>query len=131
MVRSILDTDSGARGLRKHFPVTQELLGIMRMFAEGKNTECYFARVEGKIAGGRRCIARTDCRVVWASTLPAFRNGGVQTALLEAAWSGRSERGCELGDEYCAAGKRFAEILRAGIRTLYTRVKFERGVGSG
>jgi len=66
-----------SQGFAEHFPVTQELLGIMRMFAEGKNTECYFAKVDGKIAGGATVALRGRIAGLFgASTLPAFRNRG-------------------------------------------------------
>src|SRR5271154_5694587 len=41
-----------AQGFSEHFPVTQEILGVMKMFALGKNTECLLATVDGRVAGG-------------------------------------------------------------------------------
>ena len=118
-----------AQGFAEHFPVTQELLDIMRMFAEGKNTECYFARVDGRIAGGATLALRGRIAGLFgASTLPAFRNRGVQTALLEARMQRAAERGCELAMSIALPGSASQRnITRRGFRTLYTRVKFERG----
>jgi len=117
-----------SQGFAEHYPVTQELLGIMRMFAEGKNTECYFARVDGKIAGGATVALRGRIAGLFgASTLPAFRNRGVQTALLEARMQRAAERGCELAMSIALPGSASQRnITRQGFRTLYTRVKFER-----
>jgi GNAT superfamily N-acetyltransferase len=119
-----------AQGFAEHFPVTQELLGIMRMFAEGKNTECYFARLDGKIAGGATLALRGRIAGLFgASTLPLFRNRGVQTALLHARMQRAAERGCELAMSIALPGSASQRnITRQGFRTLYTRVKFEREV---
>jgi len=118
-----------AQGFAEHFPVTQELLSIMRMFADGKNTECYFARVDGKIAGGATLALRGHIAGLFgASTLPQFRNRGVQTALLHARMQRAAEQGCELAMSLATPGSASQRnITRRGFRTLYTRVKFERG----
>jgi GNAT superfamily N-acetyltransferase len=119
-----------SQGFAEHYPVTQELLGIMRMFAEGKNTECYFARVEGKIAGGATVALRGRIAGLFgASTLPQFRNRGVQTALLHARMQRAAECGCELAMSIALPGSASQRnITRQGFQTLYTRVKFEREV---
>jgi GNAT superfamily N-acetyltransferase len=117
-----------AQGFAEHFPVTQELLSVMRLFADGKNTECYFARVEGKIAGGATLALRGRIAGLFgASTLPQFRNRGVQTALLHARMQRAAEQGCELAMSLALPGSASQRnITRQGFRTLYTRVKFER-----
>ena len=122
-----------AQGFAEHFPVTQEILSVMRMFASGKNTECYFARVEGKVAGGATLALRGRIAGLFgASTLPQFRNHGVQTALLEARMQRAADRGCELAMSIALPGSASQRnITRQGFRTLYTRVKFERGVPAG
>jgi len=117
-----------AQGFAEHFPVTQEILSIMRLFANGKNTECYFARVDGKIAGGATLALRGRIAGLFgASTLPQFRNRGVQTALLLARMQRAAERSCELAMSIALPGSASQRnITRRGFRTLYTRVKFER-----
>jgi GNAT superfamily N-acetyltransferase len=122
-----------SQGFVEHYPVTKELLDIMRLFASGKNTECYFARVEGKIAGGATLALRGRIAGLFgASTLPQFRNRGVQTALLNARMQRAAERGCELAMSIALPGSASQRnITRQGFRTLYTRVKFERQVGAG
>jgi len=117
-----------AQGFAEHFPVTQELLSVMRLFAEGKNTECYFAWVDGRIAGGATLALRGRIAGLFgASTLPQFRNRGVQTALLEARMQRAAGKGCELAMSLALPGSASQRnITRQGFRTLYTRVKFER-----
>jgi len=119
-----------AQGFAEHFPVTQEILSVMRLFADGKNTECYFARVDGKIAGGATLALRGRIAGLFgASTLPAFRNRGVQTALLHARMQRAAEQGCELAMSLALPGSASQRnITRRGFRTLYTRVKFERAL---
>jgi GNAT superfamily N-acetyltransferase len=119
-----------AQGFAEHFPVTQEMLSVMRLFASGKNTECYFARLEGKIAGGATLSLRGRIAGLFgASTLPQFRNRGVQTALLHARLQRAAECGCELAMSLAVPGSASQRnITRRGFRTLYTRAKFEREV---
>ena len=119
-----------AQGFAEHFPVSQELLDVMRLFASGKNAECYLARIEGKVAGGATLAARGRIAGLFgASTLPAFRKRGVQTALLETRMARAAELGCELAMSLAQPGSASQRnITRQGFRTLYTRVKFERAV---
>jgi hypothetical protein len=117
-----------AQGFAEHFPVTQELLDIMRMFASGKNTECYLARIDGKVAGGATVAVRGRIAGLFgASTLPAFRKRGVQTALLHRRMQQAAECGCELAMSLARPGSASQRnITRQGFQTLYTRVKFEK-----
>jgi GNAT superfamily N-acetyltransferase len=121
-----------AQGFAEHFPVTQEILSVMRLFADGKNTECYFARVDGKIAGGGTLALRGRIAGLFgASTLPQFRKRGVQTALLHARMQRAAEQGSELAMSLAVPGSASQRnITRRGFRTLYTRVKFERELPS-
>jgi len=133
-IRKVLDgeidfwTLTVAQGFAEHFPVTQEILGVMRLFASGKNTECYFASMDGKIAGGATLALRGRIAGLFgASTLPQFRNQGVQTALLHARMRRAAECGCELAMSIALPGSASQRnITRRGFRTLYTRVKFEK-----
>lgn len=38
-----------AQGFAENYPVTQEILSVMKMFAMGKNAECYLASIKGRI----------------------------------------------------------------------------------
>lgn len=117
-----------AQGFAENYPVTQELLSIMKMFALGKNTECYLASIEGRIAGGATLAIRGRIGGLFgASTLPEFRNRGVQTALLRTRLERAKEAGCELVMSLAQPGSASQRnIMRQGLQTLYTRVKFER-----
>jgi GNAT superfamily N-acetyltransferase len=117
-----------SQGFSEHFPVTQEMLGIMRMFALASNVECYLARVDGAVAGGATLALREGVAGLFgASTLPAFRNRGVQTALLRARLARAAAENCDLAVCLAQPGSTSQRnILRHGFSALYTRVKFER-----
>jgi GNAT superfamily N-acetyltransferase len=117
-----------AQGFAEHFPVTAEILNVMKMFALGKNSECYLARVDGKVAGGATLALRGDVAGLFgASTLPDFRRRGVQTALLQVRLRRAAEAGCEMAVSLAQPGSvSQRNIMRQGFQVLYTRVKFER-----
>jgi GNAT superfamily N-acetyltransferase len=117
-----------AQGFAELFPVTDELLSVIKMFSMGKNTECYLARIGGQVAGGGILAIRgTIAGLFGASTLPEFRNRGVQTALLQTRVKDASEAGCNLAMSLTAVGSTSQRnILKQGFRVMYTRVKFER-----
>jgi len=117
-----------SQGFAEQHQVTQELIEVMRMFAQGPHTECYLARVDGKIAGGATLALRDGVAGLFgASTLPAFRNRGVQSALLNARLARAVEAGCDLAVSLARPGSTSQRnIVRRGFTVLYTRVKFER-----
>jgi GNAT superfamily N-acetyltransferase len=117
-----------SQGFSEHFPVTQEVLDVMKMFAHGSNVECYLARVDGAVAGGATLALREGVAGLFgASTLPAFRNRGVQTALLKQRLARAAEQNCDLAVCLAAPGSSSQRnVVRLGFSVLYTRVKFER-----
>ena len=119
-----------AQGFSEHFPVTQEILRVMKMFALGKNTECLLATVDGRVAGGATLAIRGRIAGFFgASTLPDFRNRGVQSALLQARLELAAAARCELAVSLARPGSQSERnITRQGFRCLYTRTKFERNV---
>lgn len=121
-------TRTVSQGFSESYAVTQELLEAMKMFALGPDVECYLARVDGEIAGGGT-LARHDgvAGLFGASTLPAFRNRGVQTALLSTRLRRASELGCDMAVSLAQAGSASQRnIMRQNFSVLYTRVKFEK-----
>jgi ribosomal protein S18 acetylase RimI-like enzyme len=98
------------------------------MFAQGSNVECYLARVYGALAGGATLALREGVAGLFgASTLPAFRNRGVQTALLKQRLASAAVEKCDLAVCIAAPGSASQRnVMRLGFSVLYTRVKFER-----
>ena len=117
-----------AQGFAEHFPVTQEILNVMHMFACGPNVECYLARVEGAVAGGATLALRDGVAGLFgASTLPGFRNRGVQTALLHTRLARADAAKCDLAVCLAQPGSGSQRnAMRQHFSVLYTRVKFER-----
>jgi GNAT superfamily N-acetyltransferase len=117
-----------SQGFSENFPVTQEILDVMKMFALGANVECYLARVDGAIAGGATLALREGVAGLFgASTLPAFRNRGVQTALLKERLRRAVKEKCDLAVCLAQVGSTSQRnVSRQGFSVLYTRVKFER-----
>lgn len=114
----------------EHYPVTEEMLAIMNMFATGRNIECYLARIDGRVVGGATLSLRGKTAGFFgAGTLMEYRNRGVQTALLHKRLQRAAEAGCDLAVSLAMPGSHSQRnITRRGFRTLYTRVKFERDV---
>jgi GNAT superfamily N-acetyltransferase len=119
-----------AQGFAENAAVTQEILDVMRAFASAPQVECYLARVNGAVAGGGTLIVRDGVGGLFgASTLPAFRGRGVQTALLHRRITRAAELGCELVVCLAQPGSSSQRnVMRRGFEVLYTRVKFERDV---
>jgi hypothetical protein len=117
-----------SQGFSENFPVTQEILEVMKMFALGANVECYLARVDGAVAGGATLALRQGVAGLFgASTLPAFRNRGVQTALLKERLKRAMTANCDLAVCIAQPGSSSQRnVVRQGFSVLYTRVKFER-----
>src|SRR5450432_62125 len=120
-----------SQSFAEYFPVTKELLSVMKMFALAANMECYLARINGRVVGGATLSLRGKTAGFFgAGTLPEFRNRGVQTALLQTRMRRAAEAGCDLAVSLALPGSHSQfNITRLGFRTLYTRVKFERAFG--
>jgi hypothetical protein len=123
-------TTTVAQGFAENFPVIAEILDVMKMFGLSPNAELYLARVDGKVAGGGTLAIRNGVAGLFgASTLVAFRNRGVQTALLHTRLARAVERGCDLAVSLAQPGSTSQRnIVRQGFVTLYTRAKFEKDV---
>lgn len=117
-----------AQGFAEQFPVSGELLEVMKMFALAPKTECYLARVDGKIAGGATLTIHDGVAGLFgASTLPVARRRGVQTALLQRRLARAAQAGSDLAVSLAQPGSTSQRnIARQGFRVLYTRVKFEK-----
>jgi len=117
-----------AQGFAESSPVPQEMLDVMGMFARGAASECFLARIDEEIAGGGALALRNGLAGLFgASTLPAFRGRGVQTALLQTRLARAAEAGCDLAVSFAPPGSiSQRNIVRQGFRVLYTRVKFEK-----
>ena len=122
-----------AQGFAENYPVTEEIIRIMKVCGLSRGMECYLASIDGKVAGGATLSLRGKIAGLFgASTLPDFRKRGVQTALLRARLRRAAEVRCEIAMSLAQPGSHSQRnISRLGFQTLYTRVKFERVVKTG
>lgn len=117
-----------AEGIAEDEAVDSSLLELFFTFFHLSTTTCFLASVGGQPAGGG--VVATDQGVAAlfaAATHPAFRNRGVQTALLRARLAFAMEAGCEVAMVITLPGstsQRNAE--RQGFRVMYTRSKMVR-----
>lgn len=117
-----------AQGFSENFPVTQEILDVMKAFGSGPAVTCFLARIGGEIAGGATLSMRDGVAGLFgSSTLPAFRRRGVQTALLRERLKRAANAGCDLAACLTQPGSGSQRnVMREKFTVLYTRAKFER-----
>jgi GNAT superfamily N-acetyltransferase len=121
-------TRTVAQGFAEHFPVTPEMLDVMEGFFLGKNSRPFLALVDGEAAGGAAMTIHDGvCGLFGASTLPAHRGRGIQTALLAARIAVAANEGCDLAVSIAQPGSiSHRNIERGGFRVAYTRTKLIR-----
>ncbi len=117
-----------AKGFSESFPdgePPQMFIDLFKAFTEREGTKSYLAEVGGEIAGGGFfSLHNHTASFFGASTLPAFRNRGIQNALLNYRLAAAS-KDCDLAMIATAPGsgsQRNAE--RFDFRVVYTRTKF-------
>jgi GNAT superfamily N-acetyltransferase len=83
----------------------------------------YLARIDGEPAGAALLVVDDDVGYLAnASTLPEFRNRGVQSALIAARLAAVAAAGCELVSSQTVFGSASQRNLqRAGLRIAYTK----------
>lgn len=118
-----------ARGFSEVAGVDPELFAP---FAAAPNAICFFAEVDGRPAGGAGGAVFPGegiAPLFGASTLPEFRNRGVQNALIQARLAAAAAAGCELAvvcTQPGTASERNAR--RNGFELAYTKAAFQRKV---
>lgn len=122
----LLWAETVGRGFAEHFPLTDELVDIMSCWAHSTIAACYLGTVEGAVAGGAALAIHDGVALFGgAATLSAFRNRGLQSALLEARLAHAAAARCDLAMTVTLPGsgsQRNCE--RQGFRVVYTRAKF-------
>ncbi|WP_435008937.1 GNAT family N-acetyltransferase [Tundrisphaera lichenicola] len=117
-------TQTVARGFVAPDEPGPGILEIMSLASRAGGMMGLLARVEGEPAGGASILIRDGLAMLaGASTLPKFRNRGIQTALARARLARAAKAGCELvtmGAEPGSTSHRNAE--RLGLRVAYTKL---------
>jgi GNAT superfamily N-acetyltransferase len=118
-------TQTVAEGFAEHYPVTQAMLDVMEGFYGRRDASFFLSFVDGIVAGGGAVFANQGVGGLFgASTLPAFRRRGVQSALLATRLAWAREKGCDLAVSFARPGSSsHRNIERHGFRVAYTRTK--------
>jgi GNAT superfamily N-acetyltransferase len=121
-----------ARGFMPEGEVSQMLVDLMHTSLHSGIGAYFLAEVDGQIAGGGVLTMHDGVASLGgASTLPAFRNRGAQTALLRARLAFAAEQGCEVVMVTTLPGSTSQRnVERQGFRVVYTRSKLQLSVAS-
>jgi len=118
--------DTVARCFAGQMPITQELIDVVSCWTHSQIASCYFAFVDGEIAGGGSVAANAGVALLGgAGTVERFRNRSVQQALIAARLEHGLRAGCDLAMTVTLPGsgsQRNCE--RHDFRVAYTRTKF-------
>jgi GNAT superfamily N-acetyltransferase len=117
-------------GFAEHVPPTQSLLEVVEGFFHRPRGQCFFALLDGAIAGAGAVADQEGVAEFYgASTLPGFRNRGVQTALIAERMAWAAQRGCEIATTTTApATSSQRNFERAGFQIAYSRTKLVRAM---
>jgi GNAT superfamily N-acetyltransferase len=118
-------TRTVAEGFAESYSVSPSLLEVMEGFFYRSRAACFLAQMGGEVAGGAVASAYKGVGGLFgASTLPAFRRRGVQTALLAARLEWVRQQGCDLAVSIALPGSiSQRNIERTGFQVAYTRTK--------
>jgi GNAT superfamily N-acetyltransferase len=102
----------------------QEDTAILSPNFYAANATCFLAWIDGQpVGGGGMYIHEGVVEFGGASTRPAFRRRGVQTALLHARMDAARKAGCDLALVVTTPGEESQRnVERAGFRLAYTKV---------
>ena len=113
-----------AKGFAENVPMTPELADLMETFAHRESVRSYMAWAGDEIAGG--CAFSEHAGVgglFGASTLPAMRRRGIQSAMISLRLAAAA--GCNIAMSVAQVGSTSHRNLeRHGFSVAYTRVKF-------
>jgi GNAT superfamily N-acetyltransferase len=115
-------------GVPLHAELPKEVIaGAARDFAATGGIR-YIALRNGVIAGGARLsIAEGVAQLAGATTAPAHRRRGVQTALLSARLADAAAAGCDIATVTTLPGSKSQQnVQRQGFDLLYTRATLVR-----
>ncbi len=111
----------------------QDAFDVLGPNVYSENSACFFAWVDGQPAGGGAMFIHEGVvELGSASTRPAFRKRGVQTALILARLAAAREAGCDLAMVLTSpATESQRNVERAGFRLAYTKVIVEQADPNG
>jgi GNAT superfamily N-acetyltransferase len=119
-------TRTVCEGFAEQIPITPELLETVTCFVYSSLATCFLALVNGTPAGGAALGIHEGVAIVnGASTLPQYRNRGIQTALLQTRLAYAAEKGCDLAMTNTGPGTLSQRnVERQGFRVAHSRTKY-------
>ena len=119
-------TRTVCQGFAEQIAITPELLETVSCFVHSLIATCFLALVEGTPAGGAALGTHEGVAIVnGASTLPQYRNRGIQSALLRIRLAYAAEKGCDLAMTNTGPGTvSQRNVERQGFRVAYSRTKY-------
>ena len=119
-------TRTVCQGFAEQIAITSDLLETVSCFVHSPLATCFLAFVQGMPAGGAALGIHEGVAIVnGASTLPEYRNRGIQTALLRTRLAAAAEKGCELAMTNTGPGTvSQRNVERQGFRVAYSRTKY-------
>ncbi len=114
-----------AQGFSGREEPPQEVLDILAPNFDSAIAICFLASVRGEPAGGAAMVTHEGAAELCSdSTRPAFRNRGVQTALLRARLAAARDAGCDLALGLTTPGTVSQRNMeRVGLRLAYTKAE--------
>lgn len=118
-------------GFAEQTPPTESLKGVVEGFFHRKRGQCFFAVVDGEMAGAGAAAVHDGLAELYGATcLPQFRNRGVQTALIAQRLAWALLHGCEIATTTTGPGTASQRNFeRAGFQMAYSRTKLVRSYG--
>jgi GNAT superfamily N-acetyltransferase len=115
-------------GFAEQTPVTQSLQGVVEGFFYRARGQCFFGLVDGEMAGaGAAAVHDGLAEFYGATTLPQFRNRGVQKALIAQRLAWAAQHGCAMATTTTGPGTSSQRNYeRAGFQIVYSRTKLVR-----
>jgi GNAT superfamily N-acetyltransferase len=119
-------TGTVCQGFAEQINITPELLETVSCFVHSPMAICFLALVQGTPAGGAALGIHEGVAIVnGASTLPQYRNRGIQTALLRTRLAYAAKKQCDLAMTNTGPGTvSQRNVERQGFRVAYSRTKY-------
>lgn len=119
-----------ARGFMEQGEIPESFIELFKVSFACSNVTCFVTYCERAAAGGGS-VAILDgvAALSGASTLPQFRNRGVQTELIQARLRFAASRGCDLAMVTTLPGSASQRnVEKQGFQVAYARTKFQRSL---
>ena len=115
-------------GFSEQTAITEDNVDVLLSLFHQTGSICLLALVDGKYAGGGALSVHESVAAVYgATTIPAFRRRGIQTALIQALLAEAVDARCDVAYTVTEPGSvSNRNLARQEFRLVYTRVKVRK-----